>query len=227
MTKQKTQEYRIRRAKAVPELKGLWDGPAWKVADTLDIANVRPESSDHRPNTQARLLYSSVGLHGIFRVQDRYVRCLQTEYQSSVCTDSCVEFFFQPLGKTPYFNFEFNCGGALLCYWIEDSSHSPQGGFNKYTILPVEDLKQVGIYHSMPRVVDPEIPEPTVWFLEFFIPRALIEKYAGPVGEFAGQKWRANFYKCGSLHEHWISWSPVDKLNFHLPHCFAPIVFEG
>ena len=227
MTAAGTGEYMIRRAGAHPELKGLWDGQAWKTANTLHIANVRPESSDHWPATQAKLLYDDKCLYGIFKVNDRYVRCVQTEYQSSVCTDSCVEFFVQPLGKGPYFNFEFNCGGTLLCSWIEDHARAPQGGFKKYTMLPAEDGKLVSIFHSMPRVVEPEIKEPTAWVLEFAIPLALIAKYAGPLGNLPDQAWRANLYKCAdkTSHPHWLSWLPVDQLNFHLPGCFGTLVF--
>jgi hypothetical protein len=80
----------------------------------------------------------------------------------------------------------------------------------------------------MPEVVEPEIREPTIWFLEFHIPFALFEKHVGPLGKVGGQTWTANFYKCGdkTSHPHWASWSPVDKLNFHLPRCFGNLVFE-
>jgi hypothetical protein len=78
-------------------------------------------------------------------------------------------------------------------------------------------------------VVEPEIQEPTTWFIEFRIPISLLEKYVGPIGDPRGQRWTANFYKCGdkTSHPHWISWAPVDQLNFHLPRCFGPIVFEA
>ena len=65
-------------------MKGTWSGPAWEQADTLEIANFRPESSDHRPRTCARLLYGSDGLFGIFLVKDRYVRCVHTHYMDPV-----------------------------------------------------------------------------------------------------------------------------------------------
>ena len=228
MTKQQAPEYRIRRVQVRPELKGLWEGPAWKAADTLDIANVRPEGTDHQPQTRARLLYDDQSIYGIFHVRDRYVRSVQTAFQAGVCGDSCVEFFVQPMGKPPYFNFEFNCGGTLLCSWIEDPTRRPQGGFTKHTMLPAEDGKKVRIFHSMPRVVEPEIQKPTEWVIEFSIPFALMAKYAGPLGSIAGQKWRANLYKCGdqTSHRHWMSWSPVDILNFHLPRCFGTLEFE-
>jgi hypothetical protein len=80
----------------------------------------------------------------------------------------------------------------------------------------------------MPGIVFPEIVGPTEWFLGFFIPFSLLEKYAGQIGDLHGQTWRANFYKCadGSSHPHWASWTELPEKNFHLPEHFGEIVFE-
>jgi len=73
-----------------------WDDPFWNTAETLEIANFRPEGSDHRPRTAARLLYDANGIHGIFKVYDRYARCLRTNYLDEVWKDSCVESLRNP-----------------------------------------------------------------------------------------------------------------------------------
>lgn len=220
-------KYVIKRAVLAPSLKGEWDSPGWNAANTLKIDNFRKEGSDHRPDVKARILYGDRGLHGIFRVEDRFVRSVGVQFQDSVCRDSCVEFFFKPKTDCGYFNFEFNCGGTFLCYYISD--HSPTDkGFRSFVKLTPSDAEIVGIYHSMPEVVDPEISDPTTWFLEFFIPFILIEKYAGAIGTVEGQIWKGNLYKCAGAtsHPHWASWSPVDELNFHLPRCFGELVFS-
>jgi len=218
--------YTIRRAAKRPELKGLWDGPVWSQADTLDVANFRAESSAHRPKVQARLLYDAAGIYGMFRVHDQYVRCVHTKFQDAVCRDSCVEFFVQPKPTPGYFNFEFSGGGAFLVYYVEDHTRTAEG-FKKRTEVTAEDGRQVQVYHSLPSVVEPEITTDTEWRLEFAIPFRMLEKYAGALGDVRGQRWRANFYKCGdqTSHPHWASWAPVDALNFHLPHCFGTLVF--
>ena len=221
-------KYIIKRTTVRPELEGQWDGPVWRTANTLDIANFRPESSDHRPNTQARLLYDTDGVYGIYRVEDRYVRCVHTNFQDQVCRDSCVEFFVRPAGAPVYLNFEFSCGGAFLCYCVTDPTRVAEG-LKEYRAVSGDDGRLVRIYHSMPRVVEPEIEGEATWFLEFAIPFEMLAKYAGPVGDVAGRTWRANLYKCGdeTSHPHWASWAPVDEKNFHLPRCFGEIVFEG
>lgn len=219
--------YRVRYATTRPELKGDWQGEAWSQADTLEIAHFRPEGSDHQPQTLARLLWDEHGIHGIFQVQDRYVRCAHTGYMVPTYLDSCVEIFLQPKRDKGYLNFEFSCGGSLLCFYIVDPTRVPSG-FRDFTRLPHVDGRQVFIYHSMPERVEPEIAEPTEWYLEFSIPFPVLEKWVGPLGPVGGQEWRANLYKCGdeTSHPHWASWAPLDSLNFHLPHCFGTIHFE-
>ena len=83
--------------------------------------------------------------------------------------------------------------------------------------------------HSLPKIVDPEIAEPTTWTLEYHLQFALFEKYFGVPRPSAGTSWKANFYKCGDAtsHPHWGSWAPVDtpSPSFHQPAFFQPIIF--
>ncbi|MBI5076632.1 MAG: carbohydrate-binding family 9-like protein [Nitrospirae bacterium] len=218
--------YIVRSASIRPDLAGQWNGSAWNQAETLELTYFRPEGSDYRPKTAIRLLYGSDGIFCIFKVKDCYVRSIHTEYLSPVYKDSCVEFFVKPKHDRGYFNFEFNCGGALLCSYIVDPTRTSEG-FCDFVKLPEEDAKQVRIYHSMPEIVEPEITEPVTWFLEFFIPFCLLEQYVGSIGNVAGQSWHANFYKCGdeTSQPHWASWTPLTEKNFHLPECFGTLSF--
>src|SRR6266568_4603148 len=113
-------QYVVRFAPVAPTLAPEWRDPLWSAAGTLEINCFRTEGSDHRPLTAVRLLYNTEGIHGIFHVQDRYVRCVRANYFDEVWKDSCVEFFAQPKPDCGYFNFEFNCGGAFLCSYIID-----------------------------------------------------------------------------------------------------------
>jgi len=218
--------YTIQKAKLGSELGLDWNEVTWSAAETLDIAHFRPESSGHHPRTQARLLHGAEGIHGLFRVEDRFVRCVRTEYHSEVWKDGCVEFFAEPKPGQGYFNFEFNCGGAFLCNHIVDPTRT-QEGFKAFTKLPPEAGLKIQVRTSLPRVVEPEMTEPVVWSLGFFIPFALFESYVGPLGEVAGQSWRGNLFKCAEdcSHPHWAAWSPVDEFNFHLPRCFGTLQF--
>jgi hypothetical protein len=218
-------EYLVRAARPRPRLQDGWDDPAWAAAETLGISCFRPEGSDHRPRTRARLGWDEEGLFGLFRVEDRYVRSVHTRFGDPVYEDSCVEIFLQPKPSRGYLNFEMNAGGTLLATHITDHRRT-HDGFVAFTKLTEEDGQRVTIHSSLPGIVEPEVEAD--WQLAFAIPKGLLEKYVGPIGPMAGQEWRANLYKCGdgTSHPHWASWSPVDALNFHLPHCFGTLRFE-
>jgi hypothetical protein len=205
--------YVVQCANPAPPMEPDWQHPSWSQAETLQIIHFRPEGSDHRPVTSARLLCDPTGIHGIFHVEDRYVRCVRANYFAEVWKDSCVEFFAEPKPGRGYFNFEFNCGGA----------------FKEFTKMPAGLGKTIQVRSSLPAIVEPEIQTPVAWTLRFFIPFTLFQHYIGPLGPIGGQVWRGNFYKCAEevSHPHWASWSPVDKFDFHRPNCFGTIEFSG
>lgn len=170
--------YEVRFSGSIPELKGRWNGSIWDMAEKAVLTNFRHEGSDHRPLTEVKLLYSLKGISGIFSVHDRYIRCIHTGYMAHVYKDSCVEFFVRPFRDKGYFNFEFNCGGNVICSYITDPTRV-SGGFRKAEPLSFEDIKRISVFHSLPEVITEEITEPVRWFLEFFIPFDIFEKYTG------------------------------------------------
>jgi hypothetical protein len=223
-------EYRVNRLTQPPALSADWADPIWQAAEIIRIEQFRPESSDHRPLTEARLLYSDAGIHGIFRAHDRYVRCVHTQFQDLVCKDSCVEVYFQPKAgqaeNNGYLNLEMSGNGTLLSYYISDAERAP-GGFKAFVKLTPEQGRQVAIRSTLPAVVEPELSDPTEWCLQFFLPFTLLEAYVGPLGALPGQTWRCNLFKCAdeTSHPHWASWRPVKELNFHAPETFGTIRF--
>lgn len=191
------------------------------------MANFRPESTAHRPVTEARLGYHAGFLHGLFRVQDRFVRCVHNRFQDHTHHDSCVELFLQPKSGKGYFNFEFNCGGTLAVFYITDHTRTSDG-FGAFEYLSALDVAALKIYPSLGQIVEPEISDPLTWTLGFSIPFTTLEQYLGELGEVRGQTWRANVYKCGdqTSHPHWAAWAPVSELNFHQPKDFGEFTFE-
>lgn len=216
--------YTIKKAKQLVNLTSSFAEGAWKDAENLSICNVRPESSVHHPIVNARMLYDDMGIYLRFEVQDRYVRACQTEYQASVCGDSCVEFFVQPKNRKDYYNFEMNAIGTLLLYNVVDPSRG-ENGFASYSEVPAEKIQGMSIATSLHGVIDPEITDPVDWSLAAFIPFSIFDLDSKVA---SGDVWRANLYKCGdqTSHKHWISAFPVSVLNFHLPECFQEVIFE-
>lgn len=216
--------YTIKKAKGLVNLTSSFNEGAWKDAENLSIALVQERSSVHHPIVNARLLYDSKGIYIRFEVQDRYVRAVQTEYQASVCGDSCVEFFVQPKNRKDYYNFEMNAIGTLLLYNVVDPTRGPKG-FADYSAVPAEKIQGMSIATSLHGVIDPEITDPVDWSLAAFIPFSVFDLDAEVV---SGDVWRANLYKCAdkTSHPHWITAYPITYLNYHLPECFQEVVFE-
>ena len=220
--------YTIARPTVLASPDANWERPEWQAAETLEVTLFPWKDSGHRPRVSARLLYNDEVLAIIWRVEDQYVRAVAQNFQDSVCTDSCVEFFVSPLvDSDAYFNFEVNCGGTMLVRRCSSQTERESGMEN----VAVSDAEGAAfpMAHSLPKIVEPEIAEPTTWTLEYHLQFALFEKYFEAPRPSSGTTWKANFYKCGDAtsHPHWGSWAPVGtpSPSFHQPAFFQPILF--
>lgn len=217
--------YHVRKIAGPADIAADWNSADWKDAEIIKINNFRPESSNHHPEVECRLQHDGKGFYGLFQVKDKYIRSVATEHNSSVCRDSCVEFFVEPPGGQGYLNFEFNCGGTMLLHHVKDCTRTDKG-FKEFYPVTASEAEGVKIFHTMPAVVEPEITEEKTWRLGFYIPFALFESKIKGLKAASGQTWRGNFYKCAdkTSHPHWASWNPVSVLNFHLPECYGNII---
>ncbi len=219
--------YLIQRATTSVDLVDDGSRSLWSNTDPLHVADFHPDSSAHHPVTEARALYDAERLFILFTVADRYVRCVHDQNQQRVCEDSCVEFFVEPRAGLGYFNFEVNCGGTILANHITDPTRV-DGKVASAIRIDDEWLARIEIAHSMPSIVEPENVESVEWRVALSIPFDLFAAHLGPLGNPAGQTWRANFYKCGDAtsHPHWASWAPIgERLDFHQPDRFGEITF--
>ena len=221
-------KYTIHKTEVKPSYNACqWESSVWQKADTLHIDKFHPQSSHHHPKTEAKLLYDEKNVYVIFRVEDQYVKAVYTQYQDPVCNDSCVEFFVMPDQRKGYFNFEINCIGTMLLYYIENPKRTADG-FEKYDLVAQELVSQMTIFHSITGKREVEIETPVEWYIEYNIPFSLFEAYLGPLKRREGTIWKGNFYKCGdqTSHPHWASWAPIGKhLNFHQPNYFGSLEF--
>jgi hypothetical protein len=209
-------EYAIECWPASADWQNLAD-PAWNLGSSGAVSHFRPESSSHHPGVSFRLLYDSAGFYGRFDVQDRYVCCRHTEFNSPVCRDSCVEFFVQPGGSGPYINFEWNACGVLHASLVRVPRQ-------EVVLLSEEEGRRIQVFASLRERPVEEVADPVDWSLAFHLPFDLF-----PVDPpKAGDRWRGNFYKCGddTSHPHWASWSPVPRLDFHDPDAFGMLLFR-
>ena len=210
-----------------PELDGRWGSGVWHDVQPLAIAHFHPKSGIHRPAAEVKIIHSDEGLHVLFRVPDRFVRVVNTGFQSPVWKDSCVEFFVRPGGTGGYFNFEMNAGGSLLACFIEDWTRTPDG-FAKFRRLGAKWDEAIPRFHSLPEKIEPQILQPVLWTVQYTVPWALFSELAGAKRPQPGETWTGNFYKCGdeTSHPHWAAWSPIgETLNFHSPEFFGGLAF--
>lgn len=225
-TKKMPKTYKVKRLTASRTfIDANWDKPQWTRIQPLDVQLFMGDDPAHKPKTQAKLFYDDKNIYVIFKVQDNYIRAVNTDYQSPVSRDSCVEFFFTPGPDTTkgYFNLETNCIGTVLLY------HQTARDENK-TEIAAADLDQIAIATSLPKEpIDPERQGPVTWILEYRLPIKMLEKYHSVTKPTPGVKWYANFYKCAdrTSQPHWLTWSLVDKEepDFHLSEFFGTLEF--
>ena len=218
------ERYVVHRATGAVPPKAAWDAPEWAAASPLQLTRWMGEKPRHFPIVQAKLLWDDTYLHVMFKVQDRYVRAVVTDYQGAVCTDSCVEIFFSPEATTDngYFNIEVSAGGTVLfMHQLARDDHK----------VPVarRHARPLDVATTLPRRVEPELAESTEWCVRYRVPYATLERYAPLTRPAPGVTWRGNFYKCADLcsHPHWLTWAEVkwEKPDFHRREFFGELLF--
>ncbi len=182
--------------------------------DCVNWANTFP----YRPMTSFSAAYTSSGIYIDFLVRCNYLRAENFEDQSPVSQDSCVEFFIDPASNGHYWNFEFNCIGAI------NASHRTERA--NPTRLTYDELAKVRRYPSCGTRPFCEIEGLFTWNLLVFIPFELIGIDSQKIPDTV----KANFYKCASATSdpHYLSWQPIstEKPDFHRPEFFGEIRFD-
>lgn len=219
-------KYIVQRTEVPIPVDANWDKPVWQATEAVELSNYMGDRPAHFPKVQAKVRYDSQAIYVIFRVEDQFVRAVAKKYDDFVCRDSCVEFFWIP-GTDPsmgYYNLEMNCGGTMLFHYqtIPRKNSKP---------VELADAERIQVAHTMPKQVEPEIAQPTTWFVEYRLPLDIVPKYVPKATMPApGVIWKANFYKCADdcSHPHWLLWNPIDRVkpDFHVPTDFGTIEFK-
>jgi hypothetical protein len=218
-------EYKVCRLMNPICIDGDWEKPQWKSVEAIQLNFSMGSRPKFRPMVLIKMAYDPDNLYLIFKVEDQFVRCITQHYNGPVWEDSCVEFFFSADQGSfeKYFNLEINCGGTPLMYY----NLIPRKDFK---IVADEDLSNLKIAHSMPKVVENEIIEPVRWTIECKIPVSLLSKYGKILNPSPGVIWKANFYKIAdkTSNPHYLTWSLVEQVipDFHLPEFFGKLIFQ-
>lgn len=174
-----------------------------------------PDQFPYRPLATFDIAHTGKAIYVNFTVREQCIRAVNTANNSAVCNDSCVEFFIDPKGDGHYWNFEFNCIGAI---------HTSQRTERHNAIrLTDEELGQVIRHASLGSEAFGDRPGIHTWSLLVIIPLSLI----GVSYDGSPVLLRANIYKCSdkSAMPHYLTWNAVNtpKPNFHTPEYFGSI----
>ena len=219
--------YTVRKASGEVPLSGQVIGTAWARAAELDIDSYPWFKSGQKEQTTVRLLFDQRAIHVQFLCEGKHIYADQTEINSAVCRDSCVEFFAQPALQTDqrYFNLEINCCGNFLLGW----------GINKQEIAwnfvePQLSSKYLRIASSITAPTKQESLKDNGWWVAAEIPFELLSQLSGrEIQLSSGSTWRANFYRCGGrTNQQYACWNRVGTANpdYHQPEFFGELVFE-
>ena len=218
--------YEVVKTKKPIKIDSNWDKKQWKKVKPITLTNYMGDIPHFKPETQAKMVYDKNNLYVIFRVKDKYVRCITDQINGPVWRDAAVEFFFSPDVENPlqFFNLETNCGGTALLGYVNPTDRSQSRR------LTVEEIMKIEIAASLPKVIDPEITEEITWTIEYRLPIVILQNYSAVTMPVKGVEWRANFYKIAEItsNPHYITWSKINmpRPNFHVPENFGRIIFK-
>lgn len=211
---------------SIPYLPELNTVAPTDITSILDIKGVSlnvdcinwPAEYPYHPLTEISIAHSGRSIFVNFQVRGNYLRAVNHTNNSHVHQDSCVEFFLAPKGRTPYYNFEFNCIGTVHTACRMDRHNGAP-----LTDAQLDTIKRYPSYGTRPFE---EMEGFFAWNLLVEIPLELIGvKYEGTPIHMMG-----NFYKCADLTTapHFVSWAPIatPEPDFHRPEFFAPITLE-
>ncbi len=177
-----------------------------------------PDIFPSAPEASFVMAHSGHNLYIDFHVRANAILAKYDKDQSPVSEDSCVEVFLQPKEGGEYWNFEFNCIGALY------ASHRMTRP--NPTRFVAEELASVRRYPSMERVTFEEKSGDFAWHLLVVIPLSLM----GIDSPSSGTVIRGNLYACASraTTPYYLSWNPIttEKPDFHRPEFFGELILE-
>ncbi len=179
----------------------------WEKADVAKIETLNWKQEFPRTvNACAKLMYDEKAMYIRLETDEKPLLITQTERNSPVCEDSCMEFFFKGnKDDARYFNFEFNAMGTMyLNFRTSRYDGEP----------PVENAD----YFNVQSLITAD-----KWVLFFAVPFEFLNKYYGSYTKHM----LGNFYKCGNV-KHYLTYYPIETPapDFHRPEYFGDIVLE-
>ncbi|MDO4489338.1 MAG: carbohydrate-binding family 9-like protein, partial [Eubacteriales bacterium] len=191
-----------------------YDEIDWSAVNVADINQVAWGYDQPDVEPHAQLCYDKDYLYVRLYTKEKEIRAMEVGLHGMPCRDSCLEFFFAPMGDDRYFNIEFNPNCAMFLGF----------GTCPDTLFRLE--KEI----EPEKVMNPVAKRTKEgWEITYSVPFTMVKTFFPEFKPVSGTKMRANLYKCGDLtvKEHYFSWSPMpEKMTFHNPAAFGDMIFE-
>ena len=219
----KVPEYTILRTGTPIVIDGRLDEASWKEAPSVGDFKFAWWKKGAKEQTVAKVLWDDKNLYLSYVCDDAHISAVNTEHDSPVYRDDCVEFFTSPDPRRvqTYFNLEMNANGAHL-----DQFH-PQGA--QSGAKKEWDSKGVKIKVQIDGTINNDKDTDRRWILEAAVPFENYKKVARNIPPKNGDVWRFNLNRCGGkTNEQYSQWSPSRKgrPSFHVPIDFGKGTFS-
>jgi hypothetical protein len=214
--------YRIQRATTPIRVDGKRDEAVWKNAPSVGEFQFPWWQEGRKEQTEAKLLWNDQFLYVSFYCEDAHVSGEQSERDSPVYQDDCVEVFTAPDPKQPnnYFNIEMNVRGAFL------DQHHPGGPGTKAE--PNWNATGVVIATSVDGTLNDDNDQDRGWLLEAAIPFENFRQVAQNTPPKTDVVWHLNLNRLGGkTNAQHSQWSPgkSERPAFHAPQYFGRVIF--
>ena len=216
-------QYTVHRVDSAIRVDGRIDEAAWRNAATFRNFRFPWWMNGKKEQTVARMLWDDRFLYVSYECKDAHVSAVQTEHDSPVYQDDCVELFTAPNAKRPldYFNIEMNVNGAVLDQHHPDGPGKVKG--------PNWQAQGILIATSVGGTLNDDSDKDQGWVLEVAIPCANFASETGRPQPRDGDVWHLNLNRLGGkTNPQFSQWSPgtTAKPAFHAPDTFGRVTFS-
>lgn len=213
---------------------GKDDETAWQEAAPLDLVDVRFLSGDRYPTrrTEARMLWDVQYLYFYFSAADPDVWSTYDQRDMQLYEEEVVEVFIDPDGDGQnYAEVELNPLNAVFDLLLSKPWSRSGKGYDTWNPSLLSAVQITGTLNNAADVDQG-------WSAEIALPWAGLASQqldiAGPqpLPPQAGDEWRLNLYRYEQVRQNGArnevqasAWSPVGKVDFHVPERFGRVVF--
>lgn len=180
-----------------------------------------PDTFPYCPEAKFRIACNAHSILLNYRVVEDCVRGKYGEDNGQVWTDSCMEFFIQPVNDGIYYNLECNCIGTVLL--------GAGKGREGRELAGPDTLGTIQRWASLGRRPFDEKLGRQTWEVAVILPLSAFFKHH--IVSIEGCSVKGNFYKCGDELQtpHFLSYFPIklEKPNFHCPEFFGNLDFNA